>query len=796
MKKTLVASACALALSLAAQAQTTPNKATTATSPSTDKEIKELGTVVITSGRPTSLPSQIPTTMEGIKAEEIAKSINATDSEDALKYLPSLLIRKRYIGDYNHAVLASRASGTNNSARSVVYADGVLLSNFLGNGATYAPRWGMVTPEEIERVDVLYGPFSAAYPGNSVGAIVDYQTKMPTAFEAHGKVGISSSPFSLYGTSTTARSNQASASVGNKSGDWAWWMDFSQTHSVGQPMGWLLKPACTGAAQAATATSPAVAACTGAATAVNGAVATLDKFNNPNMVMGTATAYDTTQDHAKIKLAYDFSGTLKASYSFGYWGNQSQGRSQSYLTNAATGAAVTSGVVSVGGNKYNIAATDFTMSNEALKHFMQALSLKSNTKDVFDYEVAVSQYAYKQDDNRAPTNYANGLANGAGTLTDGAGTGWNAFAAKGTYRPGGTKGAHIVDFGYQRDAYKLSQIKSDITGSWTGGSATGVPSANYSNIGGNSQLQSLWGQDTWRIAKDWKTVLGLRAEQWTTQNGRTLSSTTVNIAYPSRQENALSPKAALSFQAQPDVVLKASIGRAVRFPTVQELYGNTATANSQYVNDPNLKPEKSVTSEWTVEKDLGNATLRGTVFFEDTRNSIYSQTVYDSVANANITRVQNIGRIASQGLEVSYQGVDVVTRGLDISGSLTYTESKIRENTGYVFSAGDTIGSYQPRVPLFRATGLVGYRWSDKLTTNLGARYSGKQYTALDNRDVNGYAYTAASKFFTVDTRIRYQFDKTTSLAFGIDNLNNYTYWNFHAYPQRTYHAELRVDLK
>ena len=37
----------------------------------------------------------------------------------------------------------------------------------------------MVTPEEIERVDVMYGPFSAAYPGGSVGAVVDYQTRMP-----------------------------------------------------------------------------------------------------------------------------------------------------------------------------------------------------------------------------------------------------------------------------------------------------------------------------------------------------------------------------------------------------------------------------------------------------------------------------------------------------------------------------------------------------------------------------------------------------------------------------------------
>ena len=69
------------------------------------------------------------------RAREIETRINATDSEDALKYLPSLLVRKRYIGDYNHAILSTRASGTGNSARSLVYADGILLSNFLGNGA-------------------------------------------------------------------------------------------------------------------------------------------------------------------------------------------------------------------------------------------------------------------------------------------------------------------------------------------------------------------------------------------------------------------------------------------------------------------------------------------------------------------------------------------------------------------------------------------------------------------------------------------------------------------------------------
>jgi len=47
---------------------------------------KDLGVVVITSGQPSSLPTQIPTTMESVTAKEILETINATDSEDALKY--------------------------------------------------------------------------------------------------------------------------------------------------------------------------------------------------------------------------------------------------------------------------------------------------------------------------------------------------------------------------------------------------------------------------------------------------------------------------------------------------------------------------------------------------------------------------------------------------------------------------------------------------------------------------------------------------------------------------------------
>src|SRR6185295_9802509 len=201
--------------------------------------VKTLGVVSVTGPRPTSLPTQIPTTLESATREQIERTVNASDSEDALKYFPSLLVRKRYIGDYNHAILSSRASGTGNSARSAVYADGILLSNFLGNGVgglSFPPRWGLVTPEEIERVDVMYGPFSAAYPGNSVGAVVDYVTRMPTRLEGHAKLGYVVQPFQLYGTDAHYRAWEESASIGNRNGAISWWVNLSHLDSTSQPL--------------------------------------------------------------------------------------------------------------------------------------------------------------------------------------------------------------------------------------------------------------------------------------------------------------------------------------------------------------------------------------------------------------------------------------------------------------------------------------------------------------------------------------------------------------------------------
>jgi iron complex outermembrane receptor protein len=376
---------------------------------------------------------------------------------------------------------------------------------------------------------------------------------------------------------------------------------------------------------------------------------------------------------------------------------------------------------------------------------------------------------------------------GPGRTTDMGGSGWHTFKAAGPWRPTGTAegvGAHVVDFGFQQDTARLRTSVGN-TLDWIGGPVV----APFSAFNGNTRLQSLYVQDTWRFAEKWKATFGLRRERWEAYGGQ-LGNATRLLDFAPRKNSYDSPKAAIAWQATPDWLFKASTGRGVRMPTVSELYQGSIEGNRIVNTNPNLRPERSWTTELSAERDLKgwgvDSVLRTTLFVENTKDALYSQALTNLVST-----VQNVDAIRTRGLEVALNAVDVGIKGLDLGGSLTLTRSKIAANSGFPGS----VGHEQPRIPKVRATLLATYRPDARWSYTVGARYSGRQYGTLDNSDTSGAAYTGFSKFFVVDARIRYRIDRQWSAAVGIDNLNNNKYWAFHPYTQRTYVAELKFDL-
>ena len=721
---------------------------------------------------------QSPATTESVTRERINDTTNVMNAEDSFKYLPSVLIRKRHIGD-TQAPMTTRTSGLGASARSLIFADGMLLSALIANDNNNGgPKFGMVNPEEIERIDLMYGPFSAAYAGNSIGAVAEITTRMPERFEATAKFSENWQSYKQYSTNETYVSKQASALLGNKIGDLSFWLGANHLDSHSQPLQYVTTPV-----------RPAAAA----GTAVSGAVLDANRNGNAIFVLGEGGLEHHIQDNFKIKVAYDFTPTLRATYMGGMFHNNTTSSIKTFLTDAAGrpfyGAG---GVINQGGfNSSNAAQTaNANVANNVFgsgmykfreEHTMHNFSLKSNTRAVWDWEAAVTRYNYGQSERRTPTGaMPNAMGGGAGTILDMAGTGWGAADVKGFWRPEGLSGAHSVSFGGHYDRSILDQPTWNTT-DWLSGGKTTLNSDSR----GKTETRALWLQDVWKFAPGWKATLGGRIERWRAFEGRNLTAG-LNAVQPSLSAAGFSPKASVSWEVNNNWLLTGSVGRAYRFPTVIELYKSATVGGITSFPNPNLQPEHALSSELAIERNLADGRLRVSLFQEYVRDALISQSTVLPGGVANT--VVNVDQTRGRGVEAVYQQNNVFMRGLELMGSVTYSDTRVTANTAYPTAVGKLL----PSVPLWRATATATYRPSDQLAASLAVRYQGKMYGSIENWDGYPHTYQGFEGFLVADVRLRYKLDKNWTAAVGIDNLNNRNYFLFHPFPQRSLSAELK----
>lgn len=729
--------------------------------------------VAVQSGR-SAVVDDNPSASAQVTAEDM-RDINVTNVEDALRYVPSLHVRKRYIGDRN-GIVASRTSGTQQSARSLVYADGLLLSNLLGNSYSYPPRWNMVGADEIESIDVLYGPFSALLPGNAAGATVLMNTRRPEQFEAHGRVQVFSQQYSQYGTDDTFGGHQEQAVLGGREGALSWSLMLNHLDSKSQPMSFVTA-------------SDKGAAGAGDKVVRSGYYRDKDPSGADRVVLGATSIDHNLQDIAKFRLAYDFSRDTRAAFTVAQWRNDSFSNSQTYLKDAAgndvwQGAlnADTKRYLNIGGRRYELSASAFAPSQRNEENRLLGFTLDSRLNDQWRLETAISQYETLRDVTRTPS-VARPAADlgGAGNITFADGTGWKNLDLRAIWAPAGL--GHKATFGYHFDEYNLSSQQYGAS-NWRNENSTGA----LKNLNaGKTRTEALYAQDVWTLAPRWSLTLGLRHERWQAFDGRIYTSALGDNRYASRDQSFNSPKATLAWQATQDWQLRASLARAYRMPTVSELFQTETRgpSNASSISDPNLKPENILSKDLTAEGLALGGNLRFSLFEEVVQDALYSQ-----VDLNNVSSNQNVDKVRVRGAETAYQARNVGLPGLDLGGSLTYTSARILQNQRLPTSEGKVM----PRIPDWRLTLFAAYRIDERWSVSGGLKYSGRQYNTLDNSDSNPDTYGGTSKYTTLDTRLSYRFHKYMSAAVGIDNLTNAKYYVFHPYPQRTVHAELRID--
>jgi iron complex outermembrane receptor protein len=703
-------------------------------------EVPPTGDILVTAQKQQQTIENAPSDRASIDADTIQATVNAVNVEDTIKYLPSLIVRKRHIGD-TQAPLATRTSGLGASARSLIYADGVLLSSLIGNNNTSAsPRWSLVSPQEIARIDVLYGPFSAAYPGNSIGAVVNITTRLPDKLEATASAGTSMERFSQYGTHDTLPSYLYGATIGDRFGPFALFASIDHVTSHSQPLSYVTVNK-TGACQA-------------------GASDALNKNAMPICVLGASGFEGQRQDQIKLKAALDITDDIRLTYVGGLFLNDTHAHAETYLDGGAYTSAFSSGVY-----RYQE------------RHWSHALSA-TGTIDRLNWQVIGTLYDFTHDAQAVPTGLLpDANQGGAGNVTRLDGTGWKTIDAKGIWR---ANDVHSISFGGHGDWFTLRSQRF-FTDDWRNGEQGPL---NLQSSG-RTRTVAFWAQDAWRLLPAVTLTFGGRYEWWKAYDG--ILSQAPEPSQPKLSSNRFSPKVSLAWSPRQDWMIRASFGEAWRFPTVGELY-QVVTTPVVAIPDPNLKPERALSEELAIERHDRHGSIRLSLFNEGVKDALISQV---GALNGNLaTFVQNIDRTRARGVELAVEQHDLLPR-FDLSGSVTYADAETRKDAAFPAAQGKLL----PQVPRWKATLVGTWRPTDALSLTAAARYSSRNYGALDNSDVVGNTFGGFYKYLVVDLRAQVKANKHMTVSFGIDNVNNDKYFLFHPFPQRTVFAQAEWKL-
>ncbi|HWA25324.1 MAG TPA: TonB-dependent receptor [Lacunisphaera sp.] len=726
----------------------------------------------------TTLRLKAPSVTHQLVREDL-EALNLPETGDAVQYLPNLFIRKRFVGDKN-SLTSIRGTSNRQPGRTLVVADGIVLSNFLGTGFGNSPRWFLVAPEEIEKIAVSYGPYSALYTGNSIGGTVLFTTQMPTRLTATAKAHYFVENFSEYATRDTFAGKTGYVSYGDRRGKFSWFAFINHLDNDSQPMTF------------ATVNNSATTAPGTGGTAVTGALTDTDFSANARIIYGSQGPTEAVHDTYKLKLGYDFSDDTHLRYSVMYWVNSEDNLApETYLRDAA-GNPVWSGKVEAAGRTFTITPTTFNVNVRGQRDLIQGFTFSHEPATGPQFTVTGSLYDVLKDKTYAAnTALPSADTGGAGRATLIGDTGWKTLdAILGWRNPVGAI-AHSPLLGYHYDTYFTQQDQRNMTNWRDASTVTSLISGN----GGTTVIHSLFAQDTWRLAERWTLTPGLRWETWEAKDGYQASSA-ASGPYAARTNSAWSPKLALAWKPAPGWNARLSLAKATRFPTVGELFQGTVSASGSVTqNNPDLEPERDFAKDLTIERTLPKGTARFSLFEEDVTDSLVNQSTLRA-DGTSLSGPQNVGRVLTRGAEFAVQQRGFLAESLSLDFNASYTNAVIKENAP-ILVAGvptNTVGKQFPRIPHWQVKSVLSWRATSDVSLSAAARYSSYQYNTLENSDPYG-GYGGTDAFFVVDLKATYRLPRGLRASLGVSNVNDDRYHVFHPMPGRTWLAEFDWSL-
>ncbi|MFZ5453857.1 MAG: TonB-dependent receptor [Thermodesulfobacteriota bacterium] len=716
-------------------------------------EAHALDKVVITATKTLRNPDDIPASITVITSKDIERQ-NIQTADQALTQVPGAYSRR---GSGLPDLMSNvTLRGFPNQSRTLTLYDGQNLAT----GYSQSFFWSTIPVEEIERIEVVRGPFSALYGGNAMGGVINIITKTPKKLEMTAQGG--------YGRYDTWSSYLAL-------GDRLWdklslKISYTFQGTSGYPSSLVTRSASAGAA----------------ATQVLGWIPSHTTAGQPTYIIGDQGDNAFWNHIVNAKFNWDIATGHKLDFGVLLnWNLWRYSKYHTYLWNAATGNPVYSGTVGLGNTGLRFSGLTEAAFNAASpgRTFQALYSLnsehaltESTTLKLRGSLLDNPTYDYESPGGTTATTFSGG----PGTATVINSRSWTGEAqvvqSIGT-RQTLTGGVEIQAHFTKQKGYNLSDWRDPDSRL----QLTTQSKGRTSSLGFYAQDEITW-------HPMFSTVVGARLDWWSTYDGMYQEAVNNPKTYlPSRDQLSFNPKVAFLFRPWDWMSWRASAGTTFRPPNIYDLYRTWKTSSGYtYKSNPYLKPETAVSWEvGTTLKPFPGNVITATFFDNHVSDMIYRVTDPDDPTGKTLLNLNAAqARIYGVELEVTQK----LFSWLDVFGNMTLLNGRLLKNEYNPAMEGKKL-TYIPRQQF--NFGLNAKYWI--FNGNLTGRYVGKVYTRDDNSDTYNGVPGSYDPFFTLDAKLTATPVKYASVSFSVNNILNREYFTSSLTPGRTFWVEMRL---
>lgn len=709
------------------------------TSAFAQEKTASLEEIVVTATRTEKELASAPGSVSVVTKEDIEKR-NIKTVDDALNTTAGIY-QQRGKGIMD-TISSLSLRGIPSQKRTLILMDGKTLNDSYSGGV----RYGGMAVEDVERIEVVKGPFSSLYGGYAMGGVVSIVTKMPEKREFIFKTG--------YGSSWDRGDamddlRKFYLSYGDKFKDkLSLFLSYGYKATNGYPSDFNVQ-----------SSKPTAG--------ITGWTQTTDNQGNTRYLIGDKGDNRWWDDQITLKAGYDFTKETKMNLSYmrnSYEYNYDE--PHSYLKNAAGNEVWSYGTVK---------ESSFLSGNGGRIQNIYGMGYETVLGDVktkISLGLAEQEKSWYVTPNSTATR-----SGGTGKVSESPSKAYTAdvqFTIPLLER-------HIVTFG---GSVKYGEADAKDTNLTNWRDETSKTTLSY-QAKGNDRTYALFVQDEIMILKNLTAYVGFRQDWWATYDGyvNQVGTTGYPKEYDSRNASAFSPKAALVYKAFDKTTLRTSIGKAFRPPTIYELYRTwTASSGTTYAGNPDLKPETTTSWDVGIEQGFWKGAKVKAVYFENEMEDL----IYRKRVSATYQELINAGKAKGKGVEIeAEQRFDI---GLRLFSNFTYNNAKIKEND----AKPETVGKKLTDVPE-RMFNIGGDFEKGDFSASLTGRYVGKRFANDDNTDTVNSVYTSYDPYFVADAKIGYKLTKNATVSFSVYNVFDREYFAYYKAPGRSWFGEVTL---